>query len=508
MAAKKTTTKKPVKATTKHKRSVFSPDTTSRRNVRAGYDVARTTEENTNMWVGADSLSAAQANSPAVRKTIRDRARYEVANNSYADGIADTIAADTVGPQVQLQLGDSDLAQRTERDFMRWAKAINLWAKLRVMRRAKAVDGEVFGMLTTNRKVRNRVKLDLRLIETEMITSWTATQKDNEIDGIRFDDEGNPASYRVLNTHPSDFREFMKSAAGKWIASEFIIHYFTATRPGQVRGISELTPALSLFGELRSYTKAVVGCATRAAEISGVLETTLPPEGVAADVSPLTYMDSERNTFMSIPEGWKMAQLKAEQPTTTYAMFKAEIVNEVARCLSMPYNVAAGNSSGYNYASGRLDHQSYDRGIEVERAEIDNDILNRVFDAWLSEYRTVANMTTADMVAMAEGTAWYYSSRGHVDPKKEADADDIRLQNKTLTYKRYWASRGADGKREMQNWIDERVASEDAWNKTREAAGLDPAPFPTSEDSSTTSTSTTTTVVEDDDTNQGTDDEG
>ncbi len=60
--------------------------------------------------------------------------------------------------------------------------------------------------------------------------------------------------------------------------------------------------------------------------------------------------------------GWKIGQVRAEQPTTAYGDFKHEIINEIARPLQMPFNVAAGNSSGYNYVSGRLDHQ---RGVRV-----------------------------------------------------------------------------------------------------------------------------------------------
>ena len=40
-------------------------------------------------------------------------------------------------------------------------------------------------------------------------------------------------------------------------------------------------------------------------------------------------------------------------------MFKHEILNEIARCVNMCYNVAVGNSSGYNYGSGRLDWVYY-----------------------------------------------------------------------------------------------------------------------------------------------------
>ena len=66
--------------------------------------------ENAAMWQFVDSLSAAEANNPAVRKIVRNRARYETANNSYADGMMDTLSYDTVAGAVQLQLGDTDKA--------------------------------------------------------------------------------------------------------------------------------------------------------------------------------------------------------------------------------------------------------------------------------------------------------------------------------------------------------------------------------------------------------------
>lgn len=60
--------------------------------VRGRYDAATTTDDNRRHWAAADGLSAAAANSPAVRRTLRNRARYEVANNSYAKGIVLTLA--------------------------------------------------------------------------------------------------------------------------------------------------------------------------------------------------------------------------------------------------------------------------------------------------------------------------------------------------------------------------------------------------------------------------------
>ena len=478
MATAKTTSPRQSKTPA---RRVFDSEAIAQRSLRASYDIARSTSENENLWKYVDSLSAADANSPTVRRTIRNRARYEIANNSYADGIVDTLSADTIGPEVQIQLGDSDLAQRVEKDFQEWAKAIRLWDKVRGMRRAKCVDGESFGVYVTNPRVKNRVKLDLRLIECEMVESWSSIIRTDEIDGIRFDDNMNPLAYRVLKQHPGDYRQAILTKAGEWINADYIVHYFTALRPGQVRGVSELTPALSLFGELRQFTKAVLMNAARAAEIAGVMQTDLLPENTAAELSdPLTTIEAVRNAIVSLPEGWKLAQLKPEQPATTYEMFKKAIINEIARCVSMPYNIAACDSSSYNYASGRLDHQTYDRGIDVERDDLSAVVLDRTYFAWLDEYSVVASLTR-NQVAELQSHDWHFTGRGHVDPNKEATADATRLKNGTLTYSRYWAKHGADHKREAAQWIKEKIEKELAWNQAREDAGLEPAPFPWAE---------------------------
>jgi len=53
--------------------------TLARRRVRAGFDSAETTDHSRCHWARADAAA-----SPEVRRTLRNRARYEVANNSYA----------------------------------------------------------------------------------------------------------------------------------------------------------------------------------------------------------------------------------------------------------------------------------------------------------------------------------------------------------------------------------------------------------------------------------------
>ena len=460
-------------------RKIYDPAESHRRIV-AAYDAARTTTENESLWKYVDSMSAAAANSPGVRQTIRDRARYEASNNSYARGIVDTLANDVVGPVVQLQLGDSEFAQSVERHFEAWAAATNIWSKIRTSQRAKTQDGEVFPLMITNRRLGHEIKLDIRLIECDQVEGWFGNVgREDEIDGVRLDENGVPTHYRLLKQHPGDYRTLKGGSplAGDWVSAKYMLHYFTSDRPGQVRGISELLPALSLFGQLRRYTSAVIETASRAAEISSVMHTDLMPEGAAELADPVTIIEAERNAILSLPEGWKLTQLKPEQPTTQYGDFKSEIINEIARCLNMPFNVAAGNSSGYNYASGRLDHQTYDRSIEVRRQELQQQVLDPILRVWVAEY-AARHSLTSEQAAELMDHEWHFAGRDHVDPAKEANADNVRLANGTLNYATYYARRGKDWKREERQRIRELIAREQMWHQAREDAGLSPAPYP------------------------------
>ncbi|MBL9030298.1 MAG: phage portal protein [Phycisphaerae bacterium] len=358
--------------------------------LRAGFDSAVTNDHNRKHWAGADGLSADAAASPEVRRTLRNRARYETANNAYAKGIVLTLANDVVGtgPRLQLLTDDDDANERLEQAFMGWIKAIGLPEKLRTMRASRATDGEVFAVLVSNPRLPTPVKLDIRLVEADQVTTpdlWPVD--DNAVDGIVFDAFGNPVQYHILKGHPGDTRSWGAGYLGleyDRVPAEAVIHYFRADRPGQSRGVPDITPALPLFAQLRRFTLAVLGAAETAADFAGILYTDAPANGEAESVEPMDAIELEARSLLTMPGGWKMAQVQAEQPSTTYAEFKREILNEIARCLNMPFNVAACNSSGYNYASGRLDHQTYFKSIRVEQHHLQLAVLDRILKAWLN----------------------------------------------------------------------------------------------------------------------------
>ncbi|MBX3403808.1 MAG: phage portal protein [Phycisphaeraceae bacterium] len=455
-----------------------------RRLVVAKFDSAQTTAENRKHWANADGLAPNAAVNPEVRRILRNRARYEVANNSYAKGIVLTLANDTIGtgPRLQMLTEDADANARIEDAFDRWARAVDLSGKLRTMRMARAESGEAFALLVSNPAIASPVSLDLKLIEADQVcTPLLRRGRADEIDGIVLDAWGNPSAYRVLKRHPGASGLLRAPiddlAAYDTLPAASVVHYFRADRPGQLRGIPDITPALPLFAQLRRYTLATIAAAETAANFAAVIYTDSPPNGEADPLEPMDEVELEQRLATVLPGGWKLGQVHAEQPTTTFGEFKREVLNEIARCLNMPFNVAAGNSSGYNYASGRLDHQTYFKSVRVEQHYLQLAVLDRLFKAWLNEAVLVEGLLPQSMRTLTGGAvtlpehAWFWDGVEHVDPAKEANAQATRLANHTTTLAAEFARQGRDWEQELRQRAKELTLMNEL--------GLTPAPTAT-----------------------------
>jgi len=137
----------------------------------------------------------------------------------------------------------------------------------------------------------------------------------------------------------------------------------------------------------------------------------------------------------------------------------------------MPFNVAAGNSSGYNYASGRLDHQVYFKSLRVDQHHLQLAVLDRILTAWLNEAVLVEGLLPQSMRqrgALLPTHAWFWDGVEHVDPAKEATAQATRLANHTTTLAAEYARQGRDWEQELRQRAKELVLMDEL--------GLTPAP--------------------------------
>jgi capsid protein len=404
--------------------------------LRARYDAARTYAGNQQHWANADRLSPDAANSFNVRQSLRSRSRYElVENNSYLKGMVLTKVNDLVGSGPKLQVMDPRLtderAQMIEQRFHAWSRAIRLRRVLWQMTIAKIVDGETFAIEATNPRLAGPVKMDLRVIEADQCTTQgaaIAVDRDHDVDGIEFDAYDNPRRYYILRQHPGTHRLASSNVTGQWIPAYSVRHWFRRDRPWK-RGIPELTASLPLCALLRRYTLAVVQAAEVAADFAGVLESQGPPntdiwgssEGTLED-DPFDTIPLDKGMFTTLPWGYQLKQMKAEQPTTVYDKFVDALLREIARPLLMPFNMAVGFSGGYNFASGTLDRQLYHNAIKAERFSCEEDLLEPTFASWwweASRQRDVIGQASGDPPAHEWRWDWMPD---HADPLKSIEA--------------------------------------------------------------------------------------
>lgn len=423
-----------------------------RRPVRGTYDAAQTSDDHKNYWAAADSFDADSANSRSVRETLVPRSRYETGNNGYTDGIHQTYATDLVGigPTLQMDTGSPGFNRLVEFQWQAWAKAVLLRRKLWCQAHAKSQDGEGFGVARTNPGIDHAVKLDYVLYETEQFqTPALGFVERGYIDGVRFDGWGNPVWYDLLTDHPGSSLGI--ALQPERVPAAFVCHWYRLRRPGQHRGVPENTSTLDVGAGSRRWREATIAAAETAADFAVLMKTQMSPDEADA-IIPLTAVEIQKRMLTALPMGWEASQMRAEHPSATYESFHRAQVSEQARPKSMPYNKAACDSSDYNFASGRLDHQTYYGALDVCRADGGDLVLDKLFNVWWDEAVRVFGWLGGDprrLNPAARAHSWKWPKHFAADSKSEAQANELRLRTGQTTLGRIWAAEGLDFEDEL-----------------------------------------------------------
>lgn len=445
--------------------------------LQASFDAARSSADNRRNWEHADGRSGDAAADPLARRTLAQRSTYEALNNPTLYAQTHSLANDVIGPRgPTLQAGTPDerLNRALERAFRGWAREIGLSHKLRLLRRTRAgLRGDALGLLTYNPAVAHAVQLDLQIIEGDQCATpdlWArGLQRDSRwCDGIEFDAWNNPAWYHILRRHPGDI---FNLSEGLWeydrVPAADVLHYYREERAGQRRGIPETTPGLTLHSQRRRWRAARLAAAETEAYFAVMIET---PAGAAGEeFTPPEFEELElpRSTAMVLPAGSSPHTIKPENSSGEFSGFDQALVGEAARCYQQPRNVALGDSSNYNYASTRADHQSYGRAIEVDRDDLDHQVLWPLLARFCVWANAVPGLLPASGRRLLPSSAsprrrfdyvWFWSEREHVDPLKEASAVETRLRTRTTTLAAEYARQGKDWEAEVAQLEREQAA--------------------------------------------------
>ncbi|WIM10597.1 phage portal protein [Enhydrobacter sp.] len=405
-------------------------------------------------WDWSPSFGSIGQETLAAVGSIRSRARYFAANNSWAAkgvlelttgavGSGITAASQHPNPETRKALGDY---------FVQWAATCDAdgltnWGGIQAGAvRAKIVDGEALVHMPIT-----DTGLKLRQIPSEMLDDSKTGELANgarDISGVRFDAKGNRLGYWILPQKPTDV--FATSGPSVLVPADEMCHVFQPIGAGQVRGISWLAPIMLRLAEHDGLEDALLLGAKIAAMHAGFLidqngaASNSPYDGTT-DANGILESGLEPGTLKILPTGFDIRFSSPQQAQQLVDFGKMQL-RAIAAGLGVPEHLLTGDLSQANYSSLRAALVAYRARLEALQFNIlVPQLLDRVWRRAITFGILSGQIEAPDFAANAADyfrVDWFPPPIAHVDPEKEIAAEVAAISAGLTSRRQVVASRG------------------------------------------------------------------
>ena len=411
--------------------------------------------------------------------TLRQRSRdLYCGGSTLATGAVKRLRTNAVGTGLHLKstineeiLGITSeearkLEETIEREFAHWANSTNCdieridnFYQLQQLALLNALlSGDSFALMTTTKRTGSIYDLRIELVEADRVST-----PDNETinplycEGVEKNANGEVVAYHISKFHPLSFqdrepREWVRvKAFGEKTGRRNVIHVMNRERIGQVRGVPFLSPVIETIKQLGRYTEAEV----LAAVINGLFTVFIEKESASDDV-PFgeavpedMQVDSEDEgsielapgAVIDLGEGEKANMVNPGRPNPNFDPFVMAVIKQMGAALEIPYELLIMAFSN-NYSASRAAILEFFKVIKMYRAWFVTDFCQPIYEEWLCEAVAKGRINAPgffndpiikDAYCSAE---WNGPSAGQLDPKKEVEAAELRVQGGFSTRER------------------------------------------------------------------------
>lgn len=403
--------------------------------------------------------------------TLRQRTRDLYAGANVATGAVKTMRTNVVGIGLKLKSTiDGDLLKLTEeqardletvieREFALWAESTdcdlerldNFYELQQLAFLNELLSGDVVSLLPTTKRMGSVYDLRIQLVEADRLcTPDSETINPLITGGVEKNRYGEVVAYHIAKHHPLSFdyqnpvREWVRvEAYGSKTGRRNVIHIMHRERIGQVRGIPFLAPVIESLKQLERYTEAEL----TAAVVSGFLTVFIekennseePPIGESIEEEYQVDADDENSielapgSVIDLGENEKANMVNPGRPNANFDGFVMSVIKQIGCALEIPFEVVLKCFSN-NYSASRGALLEFWKTVSMYRGWFAADFCQPIFEEFMCEAVAKGRINApgffADpLIKKAYCTAeWNGPSAGQLDPKKEVEAAELRIQ--------------------------------------------------------------------------------
>lgn len=444
----------------------------------SGYDESGASHRKTSMKGWAANSRSPQKDIDWNLHTLRQRSRSLFMNSPIATGAIKTERTNVIGqglvvrPKIDYEyLGISKeeakgIEKIIKKEFGMWANSRfadathqnNFYEIQQIAFLNTLISGEVFAFPFYKSESTSPYQLRIRLVEADRISTPGSVSGDcvdldkkaengNRIwNGVEIDDEGAAVAYYVCNSYPLDFerkKEWNRiEVIGKNTGNLNVLHVFEAERPEQYRGVPFLAPVIETLKQLTRYSEAEI----TAAVIAGMFTIFVKNENGEENIDFAGVMEEEDTeeekeeykmgpgmiNYLSGNESIEVADPK--RPNSNYDGFVQSFCKYIGTALEIPVDVLL-KSFNASYSASRASLMEAWKSFRMRRAWFVSDFCQPVYELFLSEavskgYIDMPGFFLDSRIRDAYCQAtWNGPAPGQLDPTKEAQAAQMRVQN-------------------------------------------------------------------------------
>lgn len=372
------------------------------------------------------------------------RAFSAIVSNAVGEGIIPAIKCDKPRTKSKVQLA---VKQHLDTKAIDFDGRNTLYGLQALAMRTVAEAGECL-IIRRFPKASQRlsVPLQIQLLEPDFLDS----SKDGPqpgggaiISGIEFDAGGVRVAYHLHRAHPGSGLGAVESVR---VPAAQVIHLYRVDRPGQVRGVPWLAPAMITLWDLARYEEAelvrqeIAACfAAFVTEPDGELALEAGKNATPADNPALAPRETlEAGTIQYLRNGSTVSFGNPPQVQSYEAFIRAQL-RKIAVAIGLPFEVLAGDLSQVNFSSGRMGWLEFQRVLGQWRWHL---MISHFCDgvgAWFAEALAVKEPT-----ATGWSMEWTPPRREMIQPKEEVEADIQEIRAGLSTRSEKLRSRGYD----------------------------------------------------------------